>query len=210
MHARLLLVPLLGLSLAGAIRAAPGAYAVDASASTLTITVGKAGFFSRFGHTHTVVARKMRGEVRADPARPASSSVHLVFPATGLEVTDEELSDKDRASVQEHMQEPPCLSVTAFPEIAFTSSAVEVGAAKGPAYDLRMRGTLSLRGIEHEIELPVKVQLKGDVLEADGDTTLKQTDFGITPNKVALGTIAVKDELKIHFHVVARRPAARD
>jgi len=67
-----------------------------------------------------------------------------------------------------------------------------------------VHGRLSLRGVEHELDLPLKVTIKGDVLEATGETTLKQTDFGITPNKIALGTVAVKDELTVAYRIVAR------
>jgi polyisoprenoid-binding protein YceI len=38
-----------------------------------------------------------------------------------------------------------------------------------------------------------------------GTTTLKQTDFGITPISIAGGTMKVKDELAIDFDVVTRQ-----
>ena len=199
-HTAKLLV--LGLGLAASAQA--GVYTVDPAASKLEITVGKVGFFSRFGHVHHVFAHDLAGAVRAAPGHPERSGVELSIPSAGLTVNDEDLSEKDRKTVQEHMDEKPVLWVENFPAIKFVSSEVQLsGGAKG-AYDVKVHGRLSLRGVEHELDLPLKVTIKGDVLEATGETTLKQTDFGITPNKIALGTVAVKDELTVAYRIVAR------
>jgi hypothetical protein len=37
-----------------------------------------------------------------------------------------------------------------------------------------------------------------------GSTTFKQREFGITPVRVAGGTVKVKDEVKIEFDVVTK------
>jgi hypothetical protein len=37
-----------------------------------------------------------------------------------------------------------------------------------------------------------------------GKVTLKQTDFGITPVKIAGGTVRVKDVIEIDFEIVAK------
>jgi hypothetical protein len=40
-------------------------------------------------------------------------------------------------------------------------------------------------------------------LSAEGDVSLLQTDFGITPIKVGGGAVKVKDKIRMRFDVVA-------
>jgi polyisoprenoid-binding protein YceI len=61
-------------------------------------------------------------------------------------------------------------------------------------------GDLKLHGITREITIPVV--FSGGVYKAS--VHLKQTDFGITPVKVAGGAVRVKDEIDVGFEIVAR------
>jgi polyisoprenoid-binding protein YceI len=59
-------------------------------------------------------------------------------------------------------------------------------------------GNLDLHGQTQPIA--VDVTLKDGLYK--GSAILKQTKFGITPVTVAGGTVKVKDDLKIEFHIV--------
>jgi hypothetical protein len=50
----------------------------------------------------------------------------------------------------------------------------------------------------------VRVYPNGDTLRAQGDATLRLTDFRIEPVSVAGGMLKVKDEVKLTFDIVAR------
>ena len=45
----------------------------------------------------------------------------------------------------------------------------------------------------------------GDSLRANGEFTLRQTDFNIKPASAVGGTIKLKDELKFTFDIIATR-----
>ncbi len=47
----------------------------------------------------------------------------------------------------------------------------------------------------------------GDTLRAQGELTIRQTDFGIKPVSVAGGMLKIKDELKCSFDLLARKAA---
>lgn len=156
--------------------------------STITIHVGKAGFFSPFGHNHTVSAPIAR--VAVDP----KSKTAAITVLTGeMKVVDPEASAKDRAEIQATMLGPKVLDSQKFPEIKFTSSHIEETASR----HFRVSGTLQLHGVRRELAFSVT----GTPEHYSGRTKLKQTDFGIQPVSVAGGTVKVKDEIEINFDV---------
>ena len=53
----------------------PRVWSLDAAASRVTVSVGRAGLFGFVGHPHEVVADSVAGHVRWDPEDPASASV---------------------------------------------------------------------------------------------------------------------------------------
>jgi polyisoprenoid-binding protein YceI len=66
----------------------------------------------------------------------------------------------------------------------------------------KVDGTLTLHGVTKPITVAVK--RNGDAYI--GHATLRQTDFGITPISAAAGTVKVKNELEIDFHIVTATP----
>jgi polyisoprenoid-binding protein YceI len=61
-----------------------------------------------------------------------------------------------------------------------------------------VEGVLTLHGVTRPTSLSVK--RSGDAYI--GRTTLRQSDFGIKPITAAGGTVRVKNELEIDFHIV--------
>jgi polyisoprenoid-binding protein YceI len=86
---------------------------------------------------------------------------------------------------------PEVLDSDAHQEIVFKSTAAEsVGQGQWT-----LRGNLTMRGQTR----PVKVQVTLKDGRYTGETTVKQTDFGITPPGKA--GVRAKDEVKIEFDV---------
>jgi hypothetical protein len=71
--------------------------------------------------------------------------------------------------------------------------------------DGRLRVAVTLHGATRWLELPATVQVDAAQVTASGTARLKQTDFGITPFSVGGGLLSVDDELKVRYHIVARR-----
>ena len=162
---------------------------IDIAASKVTVHVSKSGLFSAFAHNHIIEAPVASGHIDLD-----KTSVELKFHAADMKVMDPDVNDSDRAEIDHTMKSAGVLDATQFPEIGFVSKTVEVLEANR----FLVYGDLTLHGVTKAIELPVSF--------ADGRYTgsvkLKQTDFGITPVKIAGGTVRVKDEIEIVFEIV--------
>ena len=170
----------------------PSAWAqttIDSEKSVMTVHVFKAGLFSAFGHEHEV-----RAPIQQGAFNETTPSVELAVDARRLHVVDKEISDKDRAQVQQDMLGPKVLDSEKFPEIRFRSTSVErLGEGKW-----LVTGDLTLHGQTR----PVKVNVDGQNGHYKGTAELKQKDFGITPITVGGGAVKVKNELKVDFDIV--------
>jgi polyisoprenoid-binding protein YceI len=179
-----------GVSLAFAGAAGAQPRAIDTDKSVMTIRVDKAGIFSAaLGHDHEIAAPIASGKVDA-----TARTVELQVKASTLRVRDENVSDKDRAQIQSTMLGPEVLDAASNPAIVFRSTAAESAGAGS----WTLRGSLTLSGQTR----PVTAAVKESGGHYVGTVRLKQTEFGMTPVKVAGGTIRVKDEVHIEFDIV--------
>jgi polyisoprenoid-binding protein YceI len=155
--------------------------------STLTIHVGKTGVFSGLGHEYEVHAPIHSGT--ADTGSHPAVEIHV--DARALRVIDKGESEKDRAEVQKTMLGPEVLDSEHHQEIVFKSTTAKPdGAGRWT-----LLGNLTLRGQTR----PVTVQVTLKDGRYTGETTVKQTDFGIKPPGKA--GIRAKDEVRIEFDV---------
>jgi polyisoprenoid-binding protein YceI len=164
---------------------------IDTSRSTLTVHVYKTGLFSGLAHNHIIKAPIASGTV--DPER---RTVVLAFNASEFQLMDTEGSESDHREIETTMKGPKVLDVAQFPSIGFRSKRVDTS---GPDR-YSVVGELNLHGTTREITVPVA--LSSGVYR--GTVNLKQTDFGITPVKIAGGAVRVKDEIEISFEIVTR------
>jgi polyisoprenoid-binding protein YceI len=164
---------------------------VDAARSTVAIHVYKTGLFSALAHDHLITAPVASGSIDKE-----HRSVSLTFNANDLKVGDTEGSESDHQEIEATMKGPTVLNAAQFPVISFQSKRVNVATPES----YQVIGDLKLHGQTREITLPVV--FSGGIYK--GSVHLKQTDYGITPVKVAGGTVRVKDEIAIDFDIVAQ------
>ncbi len=209
---RILIAIVVLVSLPGFLRgatpeASPVTFTFDAAGSALEVEVQKAGLLKAFGHDHRIAAKEFSGRVTLDPGRMENSGVVLKVAAKSLSVMDEEVSEKDRSEIQATMQGEKVLDAERFPEIEFSSTGVTQVREEPDGWAVTLAGRLRLHGLEREVILPVTLRREGSVLYAEGEVFLLQSDYGITPVKVAGGMVKVQDRLRIHFAVRARSVA---
>ena len=163
--------------------------AIDATRSTVTVRVYKSGFLSAFAHNHVIHAPIASGSLDAK-----ERSVELSFNVLSMKVADPEGSDSERKEIEDTMKGPTVLGMAEFPVISFASSAVTTS---GPDH-YQVTGALKLHGASQQISFPVVHS--GE--RYSGSLTLKQSDYGITPVKIAGGSVRVKDEITLEVNIV--------
>jgi polyisoprenoid-binding protein YceI len=184
-------VLLAAVSLVCLVGASAQQHNVDTQKSTLTIHVGKTGFFSGLGHEHEVSAPIKNGTAETG----GHPTVEIHVDARALRVTGKDEPEKDRAEVQKAMLGPEVLDSGKHPEIVFQST----GAEDGGEGRWTLRGNLTLRGQTR----PVTVQVTLKDGRYTGECSVKLTEFGIKPPGKA--GVRVKDEVKIQFDVLLTR-----
>jgi hypothetical protein len=132
------------------------------------------------------------------------ASLRLVVQAASLAVTDD-ISNKDRREIESRMHDE-VLEAGGFPEIIYecprASAVQKIGEG---LYSVSLNGELTLRGVMHNQVVAARVTLKGDILRAAGEVSVRLSDFEIRPVTAAGGTIKLKDELKLSFDIAARK-----
>jgi polyisoprenoid-binding protein YceI len=178
------------------------AYSIDTAQSKLEIHVYKEGAFKVFGHDHLIVAKDISGEAQFDAQKIDDSKVSLRITTRSLTVVDPGESEKDRREVQKTMEGEKVLDVDKFPEITFTATSVSAVKKIADRWELTLSGPLKLHGVEKAVTFPLQVHVEEDRLRGQGQISLLQTDYGITPVKVGGGAVKVKDRLKIDFTIM--------
>ena len=180
-------------------------YSVDPARSKVQINVSKEGVFKAFGHDHVIVAKEVSGRLQFDAERIEQSNARLKIPTKSITVVDPGESEKDRHEVQATMEGEKVLDIAKFPEITFTSSGVSAAKKTAEGWELTLSGKLSLHGVDKPISFPLHVHSDATELHAEGEVSILQTDYGITPVRVGGGAVKVKDKLKITFTILAHR-----
>jgi polyisoprenoid-binding protein YceI len=181
-------------------------YVVDAARSRFQVKGTAAGMLSAFGHNPIVAIRQFSGEAWYRAQAPENSSLRLSIDAGSLEIAND-VNDKDRREMDQVMQEE-VLETARYPEIRFEASGRSAAKIAEGMYRIVLGGTLSLHGVDRDVEVPCNVAVSDDSLRANGEFTIRQTDFRIKLVSVAGGTLKLKDELKFQFDIVARRRVA--
>lgn len=176
---------------------------LDPTRSRAFVEVGKAGALSfAAGHSHRIEA-PIRGTLSVDPEHPEQAVARFEIRATDLTVMKDGEPPQDVPKVQETMAGERVLDVARYPTVSFQSRTVDLRHRRGGVLELTITGDLTLHGTTRSISVPVHAEIASDTVTARGTFLVKQTDYGMTPVKVAGGMVAVKDEMKIRFAVVA-------
>jgi polyisoprenoid-binding protein YceI len=172
----------------------PPAHAADLdfAASKITVHVEKSGMFAAFAHNHVIAAPLASGQIDLE-----KRTIALTFHTADMKVLDPDAAS-DRSTVEANMKGDEVLDVAHFPEIKFVSTSVQPVAGNPDHY--QVDGNLTLHGVTHPVGM--SVSLAGG--HYTGKAILKQTDFGITPIKIAGGAIRVKNPVEIDFEIATK------
>lgn len=194
------------MSTGGTPQATDVRYLIDAGASTFTVRAYATGMLSAFGHNPTIAIPDVQGELQFVSDTLEDASLRIVIQAASLVVTDD-ISAKDRQEIERRMHEE-VLETDGYPEIIYECSKVSSIQKLGDGlYLVGLNGQLALHGVTRPQPVSARVTLKGDVVRAAGEFSMRQSDYEIAPVSAAGGTVKLKDELKLSFDISARRQA---
>lgn len=178
--------------------AAPDRYKIDAARSQFTVRAFVGGMLSAFAHNHTIAVRNFTGEARLEDA-----SVQINVRADSLTVTDK-VSAKDKQEIERKMRED-VLETSKHAEITFRSTNVQAQKTGEGQFKVRIEGDLTLHGIKRREVINAQVSVNGDTIRGRGEFQIRQSDYKIKPPSVGMGTIKVKDTLKLSFDILAHK-----
>jgi len=170
--------------------------------SRLVVQAFAEGLLSAFGHNPKLTVSDFSGEIRLNAEDLESSVLHALINSNSLVVANN-IREKDRREIERTMKDE-VLETARFPDIYFRSTSVSATKIDSGVYALKVTGKLSLHGVTREHVVIARVHLLETGVQAEGETTLRQSDFDIRRVSVAAGTLKVKDEVKLTFMVSAR------
>jgi hypothetical protein len=184
--------------------------AVVPGESLLQVFVYRGGAMAKLGHNHVVASRSLSGAVwlTDDPLR---TRFDITMPVDTLAIDDPALREQAgpdfppnvpqnaRDGTRKNLMSASLLDGAHHPAIRLR--ALEVVAA-GEGYEVLVE--VLLKGRAHLVRAPVALTRDGPTLRARGEFGLKQSELGLTPFAVAMGTLVVLDDMKVKFDVAAR------
>lgn len=170
-------------------------WALDHSTGTLAVLTGVDGVAARMGHRLTIVMQTWHAEVTFSDDLPAAVSVRVEVDSLKVDhgeggVTP--LTAPERAVARSNALKS--LAVKRFPLITYTSETVEPTEA-----GYRLTGELEIHGQvrEHVVDVAVLDQ------ELTVRTEVRQSDFGVKPYSLMMGSLRVADTVTVTFSASA-------
>jgi polyisoprenoid-binding protein YceI len=186
-------------------------YKVVSGESLLQILVYRGGAMARLGHNHVIASNRLEGSayVTDDPVQ-TRFDVH--FPVNELTVDEPEQREKAgadfppgvpesaRIGTRNNLLSEALLDGANHPEIRLR--AIDVVRA-GEGYDIGVE--ITIKDLVRVVRVPTKVVRSDGALTATGEFPLKQSELGLKPFSVAMGTLVVLDDMKVRFELTARQ-----
>jgi polyisoprenoid-binding protein YceI len=186
-------------------------YDVARGESLLTILAFRAGTLAKFGHNHVIASHDISGTFYV-PDDIEHSTFELRIPVGQLAIDEPDLRaqegpdfpkdvpDSAKEGTRRNMLSEALLNGAQYEDITLVSQHIDTST---PGSQVRADVQITVRGQTHTISVPVTYSLSNGQLTASGDLPLKQSDLGLTPFTAALGALAVQDEMRVRFHLVA-------
>jgi len=157
---------------------------LDPAASTLSFG------YSQMGVSLEGKFPQFQAQLNYDPASPTTATTNVIVPLAPVDTGSAEGDDEVQGSAW--------FATDKFPTASFTSTSVE---ATAPG-QLTVTGTLSIKGNERQVIVPVTVTEANGTASFDGALKINRTDFGVGTGMWADPEV-VAHEVTISFHLVA-------
>ena len=169
-----------------------GTFLLGPGSGRVIVKTGRAGLAARAGHDLTIEITDWSARVTIPDDGVTAAQITAELDLGSLAVREgtggaKPLTDKDRKDIANTARK-----ILGQPAASFTSTQVVPAGGSGGAIE----GTLSLNGRSQPVRLQVTSPAQG---RYRGGTTVRQTDFGITPYTGFFGALKLRDEIGIEF-----------
>ena len=173
-------------------------WTVTASDGELLIRTGVAGRAARMGHRLTIAMTRWEATVAWAAAEPVSAE--LTVEIDSLEVLRGEggvkgLTGPEKSLVKSNALKS--LDANRYPEIRF--AADEIDKTDG---GYRLAGKLHIRGKSRKHVVDLRTEDLGDGWRMSVESSVRQTDYGVKPYSLLMGSVKVADEVSVSFTAV--------
>jgi polyisoprenoid-binding protein YceI len=182
----------------------PGIFKINPSQSRFMVRAYPGGLLWFLGHGHHVAVRDFSGEAQATPGGLLPASLKMTVKAASLEETGEKFTDEQRQMITNSMRKE-VLQAEEYPEMNFTSTSVTANKIGEDEFNAKISGDFTLHGITRTVVIPARVKLTGDSLHANGEFSVKRSDYKVKTHSVKAGMIRVRNRVKFVFDIVASR-----
>ena len=173
-------------------------WTLDASDGELLIRTGVTGRAARMGHRLTIAMTRWQATVTWAGAEPVTAE--LAVDTDSFEVLRGEggvkgLSGPEKALVRSNAMKS--LDATRYPEIRFTANVID---KTDDGY--RLSGTLRIRGKSREHVIDLRTEDLGDSWRMSAQSSVRQSDYGVKPYSMLMGSMQVADDVTVSFTAV--------
>ncbi len=173
-------------------------WTLDPADGELRLRTGVKGRAARMGHRLTIAMTRWQATVRWAGADPVAAE--LAVEADSFKVVSGQgglkgLSGPEKALVRSNALSS--LGAGRFSEIRFTADAIE-RTEKG----FRLTGTLRIRGKQKQHVIDLHIEDLGDAWRISAESTVRQSEYGIKPYSLLMGSVQVADDVTLSFTAV--------
>jgi polyisoprenoid-binding protein YceI len=173
-------------------------WTLDASDGELLIRTGVAGRAARMGHRLTIAMRRWQAAVGWAGTEPVSAE--LTVEVDSFEVLRGEggvkgLSGPEKALVKSNALRS--LNAGRYPEIRFTADTID---KTDEGY--RLTGKLHIRGKSRKHLIELRTEDLGGAWQMSAESSVRQTEYGVKPYSLLMGSVRVADEISVSFSAV--------
>jgi polyisoprenoid-binding protein YceI len=171
------------------------AWYLDASVGQLLVHTGVTGRAAKMGHRLTITMNSWLATVRWSSGEPAE--VELTVEVDSLQVLGGEGGLKSLSGPEKTLARSnalKALEADRFPQIRFHAS--DIDKVEG---GYRLAGTLEIHGVTGECEIGLRVEDLGEAWRLSCEAAVRQSDFGIKPYSMLMGSMKVVDTVTVSF-----------
>ncbi|MBV8178694.1 MAG: YceI family protein [Mycobacterium sp.] len=170
-------------------------WTIDASDGELLVHTGVAGRAAKMGHRLTIAMKRWQATVTWSDGEPAAAQLEV--DVDSLDVLRGEggltpLSGPEKILVRSNALRQ--LGAGRFPQICFAADTID---QSQDGY--RLAGTLQIRGKTRPQVIDLRTEDLGDVWQLSSEAVVRQSEFGVKPYSLLMGSLKVADDVTVSF-----------